>query len=118
MAVECGSKKIRRKPLALVNADGNGARIREELGIQALLNLDQSIMWDIRLQPPVHLNGETDAIKAGIQRPLSSSPEQLDEGGRVELLERNEFPIPEQDATTFFTGLLEVDSRLGELGGH
>jgi len=62
MAVECGSKKIRRKPLALVNADGNGARIREELGIQALLNLDQSIMWDIQLQPPVHLNGETATI--------------------------------------------------------
>src|SRR5580700_5280064 len=102
MAAERGLKVLRRKPMSLVDAKANGGRIREKLGVQARLNLDQSVMRNRQLLPPDHFNAKTYAIKASVQRLLSSGPEQRDKGGRVEGLQRHEFVTSEQGQGALF----------------
>src|ERR1700720_844768 len=102
MCAKRHSKIFRRKSLSLIDAKANGGRIREKLGIQARLNLDQSVMRNSQLLPPDHFNAKTYAIKTGVQRLLSSGPEQRDKGGRVERLQRHEFDTLEQGQGAFF----------------
>src|SRR4029077_1403836 len=105
-------KGFRRKSAPLIDAKANGGCIREKLGIQPRLNLDQSVMRNSQLLPPDHFNAETYAIKTSVQRLLSSGPEQRDKGGRVERLQRHEFATPEQGQGALFACPLDVDSRL------
>jgi len=90
MVAKRGFKVFRRKSLSHVNTDGSGGRVRKKLAIQARLVFDQSVMRNIQFLAPGHFNNETRTIKACFQRPLSSGPIQLDEGGHVELVQRHE----------------------------
>src|ERR1700687_507908 len=102
MAAERCSKVFGRESLSVIDAKANGGRIREKLGIQARFNLDQSVMRNSQLLPPDHFNAKTYAIKTGVQRLLSSGPEQRDKGGRVERLQGHEFATPEQGQGALF----------------
>src|ERR1700722_13987122 len=76
MAAERGLKVLRRKSLSLVNAKGEGALLREELGIQARLAFHQSVERDLEFKPPGHFDPESGAAKAGTQSLLRSGLEQ------------------------------------------
>src|SRR5260370_37099501 len=66
MAPERGLKVLRSKSLLLVNAKGDRALLREELGIQARLVFHQSVERNFELQPPGHLYYESGATISGI----------------------------------------------------
>src|ERR1700722_14407862 len=116
MAAKRGLKVLRRKSLSLVNAEGDGALTREELGIQARLVFDQGVERNFEFKPPRHFNNESGAREAGIRSLLSPDLEQPQECGRVELLQRHIFAAAEQRQGALFTGPLDVDPRFTEFG--